>query len=215
MKLIAILAAFFALAPNPSADDEVRISILSLVNPARVSIECGVELRVEGAGDYSVDTSLLQGERLIVQAEGDSLVLSVEAADGTVVELGSCRRCKIDGSGVDQPLRIDSLLPIKITRRVAGSLSLLSREGRLMLILSAPLEQVVGEVVAAECGAGCPSEAAAAMAVAVRSYILFTVGRSADSEYDLVDSTQSLLYRGRDGAFGPSAGESLSLGAGG
>ena len=213
MKLISILVAFLALAPNLSADDEVRISVLSLLRPERVSIECDAELDVAVAGSVSVDTRLLKGERLFVQAAGESLILSFAAADGKTVELDPCDRCEIGGSGIEKPLRIDSLSPNKITRRLSGRLSIQSRKGVLVLILSAPLEQAVGEVVAAECGAGCPKEAAAAMAVAVRSYIVATGVRNGDTDFDLVDSTQSLLYRGRDGAFGPDAEESLSLGA--
>ena len=99
MKLIAILAAFFALVPNPSADEEVRISVLSLLRPEKISLECSAELVITDAGGDSVDTQLLPGERLIIQAEGDSLMLCVEAADGTSVELGGCTRCEIAGSG--------------------------------------------------------------------------------------------------------------------
>jgi len=120
--------------------------------------------------------------------------------------------CRLRGADSDRPLEVNVKAPTKFNRRLVGELKISSRGGGLQLILEAPLEQVVGEVVAAELGDEAPEEAAAALAVAVRSFIIALKGRHRDEGFDICDSTHCLLYRGADGAFGPRGLESLTTG---
>jgi stage II sporulation protein D len=211
--MAALIAVILCAASLPQHEEPpVRISVLGLLEPRVVEIGCSQPLQLEFGEVSLIPTMVAPGERLIAEARGTSLRLSIRGLDGAEEELTASERLVVSGADSGHPLVIDATAPNRLKRTVAGRLALSVVNDRLLLVLEAPLEQVVAEVVAAESGGGAPEQAAAAMAVAVRSYILAMKENSAGRAYDLLDSTQSLLYRGRDGAFGPGDAPGLALG---
>lgn len=99
----------------------------------------------------------------------------------------------------------------RLQRRFCGRLTVAPAGGRLQLILTLPLETAAASVVGAELSPNAPVEAAKALAVVARSYLLGHVGRHADEGFDVCDSTHCQLFFGeqwvRQGATGKAFGE--------
>ena len=212
MITAAMAVCYLALSVPQIDEPAIRISVLSLLEPRAVELSCGVINELEFDTPSFVPTLIHPGEAVLAEIRDGRLVLLIRSKDGREMELPEHSRVRLNGSTPENPLSIRVTSPNEFERRIAGELVVGNENGKLLLVLSAGLEQVVGEVVAAEMGLATPPHAAAALAVAVRSYILATKERNGDESFDLVDTTQSLLYRGRDGALGPGSESSLTIG---
>ncbi len=201
-----------ALSAPQFEEPPIRISVLSLLNPQVVEVSCERSIELEFDTPTFIPEMIHPGEVVQAEIRNDQLVLSLRSQDGREEELPEHSQVRFKGSTLDNPLVIRVISPNKFGRGLVGELLVRNEGGRLQLILTAGLEQVVGEVVAAEMGNATPPHAAAALAVAVRSYILAMKGRNGSESYDILDTTQSLLYRGRDGALGPGSESSLEIG---
>jgi stage II sporulation protein D len=211
--ITALISVFLCAALVTQAEEPtVRISVLGLLKPRIVEIGCSQPLELEFAEVTRIPLMISPGETLIAEALGNSIHISIRRADGAVEELEDTEKLTVNGADTERPLSINVTVPNEFQRTLAGKLTLSASGDRLSIVLEAPLEQVVAEAVAAEMGDGAPPQAVASMTVAIRSYIMVMQSNSGGQSHDFADNTQSLLYRGMDGAFGP--GSALSLAAG-
>jgi stage II sporulation protein D len=171
-----LLACLVSLAP-------VRIGVLSLLAPVRVEI-------VSTAASLGLPDgrTLAPGSRLVVELEGKSL--SARAPDwrwtGRALKIGG-ERARLDVVVVGKEIR---------ARSIAGWLEIVPERGRLKLVAVTDLESTVATATAAEMDGATETEALAAAAVTIRSFLVSSVGRHARDGYDVCDTTHCFVSRG-------------------
>ncbi len=99
----------------------------------------------------------------------------------------------------------------RLQRRFHGRLTITPADNCLRLVVTLPLEAATAAIVSAELPVTVPREAAKALAVVVRSYLLNHLGRHAGDGFDVCDSTHCQLFLGeqwvRQGISGVMRGE--------
>jgi len=214
VSLLPTLLASVAALTAQSGAEPVRVGVLSLLRPEAVRITCA-EGAVLVAGDNTAPISLAPGERITVEAGAAELAIIAACSEPSAAEweLPACASCRICGpGGAPARLSVEVLRPLPFNRTLSGTLEIRAGAGRLQMILEVELEELVATVAAAELGADVAQAAAAALAVAVRSYVAANRGRHGAEGFDICDSTHCVLFRGESGAFGPLGGRSLELG---
>lgn len=139
--------------------------------------------------------------------------IAVMQSVGGDARLRACERCtavvirgpldvKAAGSAVDYDGKTSSSLWLSRnpvlrahgeTLPMPYPLRITARDGRLMLVVTLPLERYVERVVASESSSADSAESRKALAVVVRSFALHV--RHGHAEYDLCDSTHCQLLR--------------------
>ena len=181
------------------SEDTVDISVLSLLKPRELIVNCTSpgELKIS-TNDSKTDQSiqLNPGEAARIAFNDNLLHLEINSEAGSFVAKNIV---VIEVKGEES--QIELIAPNPFTRSFRGSLAFRPKSKGISIILTAPLEQIVGEVTAAEMGtSGVNKQALMAQSVCVRSYLVSMRNRKPGFVFE--DTTQSLLYRGRDGAFG-------------
>lgn len=200
----AVLSACLGL-PHPD-EEQLHISVLSLIKPTSITIEA------RSLGTLLCEESKFKpiyispADKIKVALENDNLRISLLWFDGSTTKIPLSKGCRLGAPGGDFTFDVQVLEPVEFRRSLRGELEISVRSGNLLLVLKAPVEQVVGEVVAAEMPDDAPAGALEALAVAVRSYATYMRGRHRGEGFDLCDSTHCILYRGLDGAFVPEGG---------
>lgn len=200
----------FAAVGESGRVDEVRISVLSLLKPQRISLESKTEVAVTvETGGHQSSIRLHPGEQISVFQRNKVLEAEI------ISESETRSYSDVDSIDVDCLSDVGTLFvaveePSPFRREFHGKISVSQNGNSLLIVLTAPLEQVVGEITAAEMGSGAEGQAMMAQAVAVRSYILAARTNHANDDFDLCDTSHCLLYRGLEGAFGEGSRETLA-----
>lgn len=198
-----LLACSVAAAPGPDDRETIDISVLSLLRPARIQVSCQGSATVER--DSLPPEALGPHAALEIRLDGGGLA-------GALLAGGERRRLEAAPSYRIAPDDARGALEVRVIerhafqRRFRGELLVRPGDSALVLVLRAPLEQVVAETAVAEMGADAPAEALRAMAVVARSFVLAQRGRHAEEGFDICDTTHCIAYRGLDGAFGAGEG---------
>jgi stage II sporulation protein D len=136
------------------------------------------------------------GSAVRIRLVGSRLAVTFDDSSRGQVHATSVRIRADDGS------RLTLSIPGKITRQVEGELAVvLGPRGRrrcLVPILTVDRELAVASVVAAELSGEKSREAAKALAVVARTFMIAHSGRHARDGYDFCDTTHCQLYRGLD-----------------
>lgn len=170
-RLALILLVF------PLFGAELRIGVLSLFRPERVSVRSTQVLWVQ-AGSRSMFLSPGQVAGLrAVNAEVDLFAQQ---------QLSTAPIVKISGRG-GAPVEFSLSIEGKIDRKFHGRFEAIATGSRLEPVILVDLEPAVAASVAAEMPEGAPPEALKAMAVLVRSYYL--AGPRRHGPYDFCDTT--------------------------
>lgn len=179
-------AARAGLPSETQLPETLRIGILTLFQPQAVGLVAGprpATLHLDGK-----PVALLPGSRCRLAKEAAGLGLwqgTQRLATGARLT-AAAEDVTVEVSGHRTHLR----------RQFRGTLTVTAGETHLQLIVTQPLEAVVAAVVSAELSPEAPSEAARALAVVVRSYLVGQAGRHARQGFDFCDSTHCQLFFG-------------------
>lgn len=180
--LFALVALLLFALPARGAERPVRVGLCRVAPPVALTLSAEGAWRLSGAGKSLL---LSANEPISLRADGSRLV----------VRLGVHRAL------VATVLRGESEAPWGLTtaghtRRYAGALTIRVLHGRLLPVLTLPLEDYLRRVVADELPPDWPEAAAEAQAIAARSYALAHRDRHGGEGYDFCDSTHCALFRG-------------------
>src|SRR5262245_453134 len=196
--MIAALSTFALLAftaSYTSDPDTVRISMFTLFKPeilhARVAVGDGVVLESFGRASTRF---IPRGELIRIRLSGNRLnIVTGERPRRIEQVVASAVRIAPTASGT-----VELILPGRVKRVVRGAISVdTGPDGRgpLRIVLTTDRESAVASVVAAETNRR-ETEALKALAVVVRTFILFHAGRHSSEGFDFCDTTHCQLYRG-------------------
>ena len=128
------------------------------------------------------------GGALLGEEKG-ALTLS---ARGEMIRLGQ-------GKVVDSPVDVSSPSGIRIGgRKVSGRVRVSARQGQLSAVAVVPLEEYVTAVVSREAPPKFHPEALAALAVAVRTYVLVAMEKPREPTHDVVAGVEDQVFEGVD-----------------
>lgn len=168
---------FLALIALPLIAGDLRIGVLSLFRPDRVTVRSTQTLWVQaGARSFFLSPGQVAGLRA-VGAEVDLFAQQ---------QLSSSRRVSIGGRG-GAPVEFHLNIQGKIDRKFRGRLEVSAVGARLEPVILVGEEAAVAAVISAEMPAGTPPEAMKAMAVLARGYYAFNGRRH--GPYDFCDTT--------------------------
>ncbi len=142
----------------------------------------------------------VQGPSRVVDPAGMPLFanaagVSIQAA----VDLQQPSAVRLNGRGVPSGTRIVPLAGGAVDvngRAYAGSLTLLNRSGRLLLVSNLDIEEYLPGVLTGELFPGFHPEAFKAQAVAARTYALYQKFANPKPDYDMTSTTASQVYVG-------------------
>ena len=177
----------------PLAATELRIGVLSLFRPERISVRSSETLWVQ-AGSRTF--SLAPGQVAGLRAVGSDIDLFAQQLSST------SQRVIISGRG-NAPATFRLIIDGKIDRAFTGRLQIDPIASRLQPVVLIDLEAAVSAVVAAEVPQDTPPEAMKAMAVLARSYYI-AAGRR-HGPYDFCDTTHCQWRRETIPASHPAA----------
>jgi stage II sporulation protein D len=170
------LALLLALA-LPLVATELRIGVLSLFRPERVTIRSSEVLWVQaGPRNFFLSPGQVAGLRAV----GPEIDLFAQQQSST------SQRVAISGRG-GAPATFRITIDGKIDRLFTGRLEVDPIASRLQPVILVDLEAAVAAVVAAEAPQDTPTEALKAMAVLARSY--YIAGGRRHGPYDFCDTT--------------------------
>lgn len=183
---IALLSGVVAVCPQSAAAlekvSDVRVLLTAL------QAESGLEIGIYGSYQLNDAISFQRGSRLKVSVVDNSLKMSYEGM--AYYPGGSLKLTRYNApQGEENGLRFNGQLSL-----YEGSLVLTVEQGRLVPILTLPVEAYLKGVVPYEMADEFPLEALKAQAVAARTYTLAHL--KPDDRYDLVDNTNDQVYRG-------------------
>src|SRR5271157_2478480 len=176
LPLLLLLAV-----PPATAQQEIRFSVLGLFHPRELILqpEGGQVLSVAAQDAAKNPATLLNGEtghrQVVFRAEGDRVVADSRSA-------GSWTAAARDGGAVAFRLSV----PGRIHRVYRGRLTIQSRKGALLAVVTMDRETAVASIVAAEMDESAPMEALKAQAVATRSFL---AAGARHLDFDFCDTT--------------------------
>jgi stage II sporulation protein D len=178
MVMAAIMLLLATVAP-----ERVRVDVLSLLVPQRVEIVC-----VDRTLDLPGGGRLAPGAILVVERSGGDVIASAKGWRwrGPRLVVGA------PGARLDADVRGRD----RRRRPLPGPLEIASDGGRLHIVASYTLEELVAAAVAAEFDQVREPAALEAGAVAIRSYVLASGARHASEGFDLCDTTHCVHSRG-------------------
>ena len=168
---------WLAVLAIPLLASDLRIGVLSLFRPERVSVRSSQLLWVQ-AGSRTF--FLTPGQVAGLRAEGAEVDLFAQQ------QMSSSPKVTIAGRG-GSPVDFSLNIAGKIDRKFRGKLEVSAIGGRLEPVILIDEESAVAAVVAAEMPSDTPLEALKAMAVLARSYYAF--GGRRHGPYDFCDTT--------------------------
>ena len=182
--------ALDALPSDRIDDGEVRVFLKSLGRPEALGLTLDGVYTVEGDRGFR----FARGTEISVAADEGSLLLT---AGGLTIDMGqnftltrhAVNEGEANGIYIHESER-DALF--------AGDLRLSNEGSGIDAILTIQVEDYLYGVVAYEMSDSFPLEALKAQAVAARTYAMNARKSPAESDYDLVDTTQDQVYRGFD-----------------
>lgn len=181
--LFALLLVLAAPDAGRAAAEPVRVSVLSLVEPQRVTL--GAPARIAtggGAGEIAP-------EGTVVERVGASVRIRRGAARGRVA-----KTVRIGAPGASTALVVEGRN--RIARAIAGPVTVSSDGRRLALVAEVDREALVASAVAAEMENETNAAALEAAAIAIRSYLATSRGRHARAGFDVCDTTHCLFSKG-------------------
>jgi Stage II sporulation protein len=171
-------------AQLPAEPATVRIGVFSLFHPQTLTL----------SADHSI-TLLLDGSPHILDAHRTATLHATPS--GLTVDATSTRALAVP-SGT-----FTLTVPGKLTRVYRGALSVSSRSGVLIPVVTMETELAVASIVAAESAPDTPPEALKAQAIASRSYLL--ANPHAHAGFDACDTTHCQFLRSPPAAGSPAA----------
>ncbi len=163
---------------------EVRIGVLGLFRPERLTVQPGTAMLRISAGDRftTLEPGRVAGMHA-VGAEVDLFAKNLQNSSRLVKVSG------LDGKAVHFKLAV----PGKVTRDYFGTLVVSAERGTLTAVISIASEVAVAAAVSAEMPGGTPSQALQAMAVLARSYYAASIRRH--TSFDFCDTTHCQFHR--------------------
>ncbi len=169
--------AAIALLALPLIASDLRIGVLSLFRPERVTVRSSQVLWVQA------------GSRTFFMTPGQVAGMRAVGADVDLFaqqQMTSSPRVLVSGRG-GAPIEFSLNIEGKIDRKFKGRLEVTAIGSRLEPVIKVDLESAVAAVVAAEMPRDTPAEALKAMAVLARSY--YVAGGRRHGNYDFCDTT--------------------------
>jgi stage II sporulation protein D (peptidoglycan lytic transglycosylase) len=166
-----------ALLALPLTASDLRIGVLSLFRPERVTVRSSQVLWVQA------------GSRTFFMTPGQVAGMRAVGADVDLFaqqQMTSSPRVLVSGRG-GAPIEFSLNIEGKIDRKFKGRLEVTAIGSRLEPVIKVDLESAVAAVVAAEMPRNTPEEALKAMAVLARSY--YVAGGRRHGNYDFCDTT--------------------------
>lgn len=182
--LFLLAVAIGAQAQFPREPVTVRIGVLSLFHPKTLTL----------TADHTI-TLLLDGTPHTFDPHHTSLLQASE--QGIAVD-------SVPAHSLSLPADVFTLgVPNKLARSYRGALTVTSRRGVLVPVITIDTELAVASIVAAESPPGAPLEAFKAQAIATRSYLLGNP--HAHRDFDACDTTHCQFLRSPPAASSPAA----------
>jgi stage II sporulation protein D len=191
--LAALGCAYAAAAQEPT----VRIGVLGLSHPQRLSIA--------NAKDRDLVVSVEKRQLFVRPGSSCSAVELRAAGDQLFLRCGrvQMRAGEIGAAGRNQEAAEFVLgIPGQVARRYDGVLRVKAKSGEIIAVVEMDLETAVASVVQAESMPDTPPEALKAQAVVSRSYLV--AGRGRHANFDFCDLTHCQLLRDQPGARSPA-----------
>jgi hypothetical protein len=180
-------------ADVPAAPGLMPETLRVLLSRLQITTQADIEVSGTYAMDFGGLTLLFPNEsRITVLLIGGLLYVEYQGlrlGGGTALTLTRYRR----EDGGENGLRFTGLS----TSLYEGSLSLTVKDGVIRPILSIGVEEYLLGVVPYEMSESFPLEALKAQAVAARTYAVRKAQGNAAAEYDLVDTTNDQVFKGR------------------
>jgi stage II sporulation protein D len=167
----------FALFAVPLIGADLRIGVLSLFRPERITVRSSQTLWVQ-AGPRTL--FLAPGQTAGMRAVGSEIDLFAQQ------QTTASPRVVVSGRG-SEPVEFHLNIEGKIDRKFKGKLEAIAVGSRLEPVILVDLESAVAAAVAAEMPRDTPGEALKAMAVLARSY--YAAGGRRHGPYDFCDTT--------------------------
>jgi stage II sporulation protein D len=185
-KVRAILLLCLLTSPI-FANEESRISILSILRPSEIQItikSTGISVLKMISKGNEISTPLRVNSVLNVQAAQDQLL--IEGYPGTVehAELHCKDACRV-------------LLEVrgKLERLYSGNMEFRSRNNTISIVLSIDKETLVGSILSSEAGEYQEPEVLRALAVVTRSFLAAGIQHPQDNA-DVCDTTHCQVFQG-------------------
>ena len=185
---LSLAAVFAAAAQASDLSPVISVGIFSGHDISACSITARAAITLENERGRRL-ADFPSGTRLEAAAEGGLVVVRCEAPRGQ----GQSRRYVFSSS---EPIRVE---PEGLTARsYRGQVALFEREGRLVLVNRAGLEDYLRGVLPSEVPAGFHPEALRAQAIVARTYAVATRGRHERDGYDLCDRSHCQVFLGTE-----------------
>lgn len=191
----------------------IKVKILSLI---LLSLFIILKASSAETQDLIIRVLIYQGKGFDIS--GNSLEITVKNEEAFLIDKIDRIKGGVDSSRLDLKLiRGDKSEEIKLTNNSVidirgkdisvngvsyrGNLRVIFRNSNLLIINILPLEEYLYGVVPAEVPYHWPKEALKAQAVIARTFALKSIENSAGKDYDLDNSQNSQVYRGRSGEY--------------
>lgn len=170
LRRLITLCVLLMIACSASAAERVSVAVFGLFQPRKITVESKQSLLVKaGAQQFTLEP----GQRAVVTLTNGRVLVDEHIA-GDRISIAPR-----EGGDADFNLAIAT----KIRRNYRGDLTIVSRNGELVPIVSMELETAVASINSAEATPGATLEALKAQAVAIRSYLVAAKPRHLDADF--------------------------------